>query len=112
MISFRAHFKVLSILITAGIVFSVSGWGAPAQRERRPAALDSSLFKAMEVEPELRELFQVPQPLRLLWIVPIGHAQSWPKAKPRRKTSDFVHQEVYNPKKLRADSEIRPWPKG
>ena len=48
MISFRAHFKVLSILITAGIVFSVSGWGAPAQRERRPAALDSSLYKAME----------------------------------------------------------------
>ena len=66
----------------------------------------------LEVEPALRELFQVPQPLRLLWIVPIGHAQSWPKAKPRRKTSDFVHQEVYNPKKLRADSEIRPWPKG
>ncbi|OGD38163.1 MAG: glycosyl hydrolase [Candidatus Aminicenantes bacterium RBG_19FT_COMBO_58_17] len=30
------------------MVFSVSGWGAPAQRERRPAALDSSLYKAME----------------------------------------------------------------
>lgn len=64
-----------------------------------------------EVEPELRELFQVPEPLRLLWVVPIGHASSWPKAKPRRKISDFTHMEVYDPRKLRSDAEIRPWPK-
>jgi 5,6-dimethylbenzimidazole synthase len=64
-----------------------------------------------EVEPELRELFRVPEPLRLLWVVPIGHAQSWPKAKPRRKISDFTHMEVYDSRKLRSDSEIRPWPK-
>ena len=42
-----------------------------------------------EVEPELRKLFQVPEPLRLLWVVPIGHARSWPKAKPRRNVSRF-----------------------
>lgn len=64
-----------------------------------------------EVEPELRELFKVPQPLRLLWVVPIGHAKSWPKAKPRRKISNFAHRELCNPKKLRQDSAIRPWPK-
>ena len=64
-----------------------------------------------EVEPELRELFKVPQPLRLLWIMPIGHATSWPKAKPRRKVSDFAHREVYDSKKLRSDSDIRAWPK-
>lgn len=64
-----------------------------------------------EVEPELRELFQVPQPLRLLWVVPIGHAKSWPKAKPRRKISEFAHKESFDPKKLRRDSDIRPWPK-
>ncbi|MBI4490138.1 MAG: nitroreductase family protein [Deltaproteobacteria bacterium] len=64
-----------------------------------------------EVEPELRELFKVPQPLRLLWIVPIGHARNWPRAKPRRKISAFAHQEFYNPKKLRRDPEIRAWPK-
>ncbi len=64
-----------------------------------------------EVEPELRDLFRVPEPLRLLWVVPIGHASSWPKAKPRRNISDFTHLEVYNPKKLRSDAEIRPWPK-
>ncbi|MGH7873138.1 MAG: nitroreductase family protein [Candidatus Binatia bacterium] len=64
-----------------------------------------------EVEPELRKLFQVPEPLRLLWVVPIGHAQSWPKAKPRRNISDFTHMEVYDAKKLRPDSDIRPWPK-
>lgn len=64
-----------------------------------------------EIEPELRDLFRVPQPLRLLWVVPIGHPRFSPKAKPRRKVSDFAHREVYNPKKLRADSEIRPWPK-
>jgi nitroreductase len=64
-----------------------------------------------EVEPDLRELFQVPEPLRLLWIVPFGHASSWPKAKPRRKVSDFTHMEVYDPKKLRSDTDIRPWPK-
>ncbi len=64
-----------------------------------------------EVEPELRELFQVPQPLRLLWVVPIGHARSWPKAKPRRKIADFTHMEVYDPKKLRPDSAICAWPK-
>ena len=64
-----------------------------------------------EVEPELRKLFQVPEPLRLLWVVPIGHARSWPKAKPRRNVVDFVHMEVYDAKKLRSDSDIRPWPK-
>jgi photosystem II stability/assembly factor-like uncharacterized protein len=48
MTSSKAAFKVLTILITAGIFFSFSGWGAPAQRERRPVALDSSLYKAME----------------------------------------------------------------
>jgi nitroreductase len=64
-----------------------------------------------EVEPELRELFQVPEPLRLLWVVPVGHASSWPKAKPRRKISDFTHMETYDSRKLRSDAEIRPWPK-
>ena len=65
-----------------------------------------------EVEPEIRQVFKVPQPLRLLWVVPIGHGRFWPKAKPRRKISAFVHREFYNPKKVRKDSEIRPWPKG
>ncbi|MGH7843562.1 MAG: nitroreductase family protein, partial [Candidatus Binatia bacterium] len=64
-----------------------------------------------EVEPELRTLFQVPEPLRLLWVVPIGHARNWPKAKPRRKISDFVHLENYDYKKLRRESDIRAWPK-
>ena len=62
-------------------------------------------------KPELRDLFQVPQPLRMLWIVSIGHAKSWPKAKPRRKLSDFTHREFYQAKKLRCDSDIRAWPK-
>src|SRR5919199_4012185 len=39
-----------------------------------------------EVEAELRELFKVPPELRLLWVVPIGHARCWPPAKPRRAT--------------------------
>ncbi|TMA62066.1 MAG: nitroreductase family protein [Deltaproteobacteria bacterium] len=64
-----------------------------------------------EVEPELRELFEVPQELRLLWVVPIGHARSWPKAKPRRTAAAFTHTEVYDPKKLRRDADIHPWPK-
>jgi nitroreductase len=64
-----------------------------------------------EVEPELRTLFQIPQPLRLLWIVPIGHARSWPKGKPRRAISDFVHVESYDSRKLRKESDIRAWPK-
>ncbi len=64
-----------------------------------------------EVEPQLRELFNVPQPLRLLWVVPIGKGRFWPKAKPRRKVSDFVHQELYDSKKLRKESDIRAWPK-
>ncbi|HWP59121.1 MAG TPA: nitroreductase family protein [Candidatus Acidoferrales bacterium] len=64
-----------------------------------------------EVEAELRALFRVPQPLRLLWIVPIGHARSWPKAKPRRAVSEFVHFETYDPGKLRKDADIRAWPK-
>jgi len=65
-----------------------------------------------EIEPELRDLFRVPQPLRLLWVVPIGHPRFWPKGKPRRQVSDFAHREFYEPKKLRKDSEIRAWPKG
>jgi nitroreductase len=64
-----------------------------------------------EVEPELRQLFKIPNELRLLWVVPVGHARSWPPAKPRRKVSAFTHLEVYDAKKLRRDSEILPWPK-
>ena len=64
-----------------------------------------------EVEPELRELFQIPPELRLLWVVPIGRARSWPPAKPRRQVSAFTHFEVYDRSKLRPDAEIRPWPK-
>jgi nitroreductase len=64
-----------------------------------------------EVEPELRALFKVPESLRLLWVVPIGHARSWPKAKPRRSITAFTHFEVYDRKKLREDSDIHAWPK-
>jgi len=64
-----------------------------------------------EVEPELRKLFRVPPELRLLWVVPIGHPQSWPKAKPRRKISAFAHIELYDAKKLRHAAEIHAWPK-
>ena len=64
-----------------------------------------------EVEAELRALFHVPDELRLLWIVPIGHARSWPKAKPRRSSAAFTHWETYDGKKLRPDSNIQAWPK-
>ena len=64
-----------------------------------------------EIEPELRELFKVPRPLRLLWVVPIGRARFWPKAKPRRRVADFVHLDLYDPKKMREGAAIRAWPK-
>ena len=65
-----------------------------------------------EIEPDLRELFNVPQPIRLLWVVPIGRARFWPGAKPRRKISDFTHYESYEPNKMRDKSWIKAWPKG
>jgi nitroreductase len=64
-----------------------------------------------EIEPELRRLFKVPEPLRLLWVVPIGHARHWPKAKPRRPIPAFTHYETYDGQKLRRISDIHPWPK-
>jgi len=64
-----------------------------------------------EVEPELRKLLKVPNQLRLLLVMPIGHASSWPKAKPRRPVSAFTHFEVYDEKKLRKASDIHAWPK-
>ena len=64
-----------------------------------------------EVEPELRALFKVPRALRLLWVVPVGRARTWPKAKPRREVADFVHWEAYDTAKLREESRIRAWPK-
>jgi nitroreductase len=64
-----------------------------------------------EVEPELRELFKVPDELRLLWVMPIGHASSWPKAKPRRPITAFTHYEIYDEKKLRKGADIHAWPK-
>lgn len=64
-----------------------------------------------EVEPELRRLFHVPEELRLLWVVPIGRARSWPPAKPRRKVAAFTHFETYDRSKLRRAADIRPWPK-
>jgi nitroreductase len=65
-----------------------------------------------EIEAELRELFNVPQPIRLLWVVPIGRARFWPGAKPRRKIADFTHYETYEPRKMRDESLIKAWPKG
>ncbi len=44
-----------------------------------------------EVEADLRKLFNVPEPLRLLWVVPIGHPRVFPRARPRREPSAFVH---------------------
>ncbi len=44
----KAAFKILIVMIAVGPVFSVTGWGAAAQRDRRPAILDPSLYKAME----------------------------------------------------------------
>ena len=64
-----------------------------------------------EVETELGMLFGVPQPLRLLWVVPIGPARVWPRPRRRRELSAFVHWECYDPKKLRSNREIRAWPK-
>src|SRR5262245_17972387 len=64
-----------------------------------------------EVEPSLRQLFKVPEELRFLWVMPIGHARAWPKAKPRRPVSAFIHYEVYDHKKLRVESDIHAWPK-
>jgi len=64
-----------------------------------------------EVEPELRQLFKVPEPLRLLWVVPIGHARTWPKAKRRRPVAIFTHHEAYDGNKFRRESDIRAWPK-
>jgi nitroreductase len=64
-----------------------------------------------EVEPLLRALFKVPEELRLLWVVPIGHARSWPRAKPRRPIDAFTHREIYDRNKLRRDGDILAWPK-
>ncbi len=64
-----------------------------------------------EVEADLRKLFNVPDPLRLLWVVPIGHPRVFPRARPRRELSAFVHREGYDWKKLRSDQDIRAWPK-
>ena len=67
------------------------------------------IYEAIRV---VSEGFNVPQPIRLLWVVPIGRARFWPGAKPRRTIADFTHYESYEPKKLRDESWIRAWPKG
>ena len=64
-----------------------------------------------EVEPALRKLFHVPDSLRLLWEMPIGHARAWTKAKPRRPIAAFTHNEAYDRERLRDDSAIHAWPK-
>lgn len=64
-----------------------------------------------EVEADLRKLFNVPQPLRLLWVVPIGHPRVLPRSKPRRKLTAMVHWEAYDRKQLRSEGDIRAWPK-
>ena len=64
-----------------------------------------------EVEAELRKLFGVPEPLRLLWIIPIGHPRVLPKNRKRRPLSAMVHWESYDPRKLRTRKEITAWPK-
>jgi hypothetical protein len=61
-----------------------------------------------KVEPELRKMFKVPEELRLLWVMPIGHAKARPKAKPRRPTGAFTHYEAYDRKKLRKPATSTP----
>ncbi|MDA2934261.1 nitroreductase family protein [Acidobacteria bacterium AH-259-D05] len=63
-----------------------------------------------KVEAQLRKLFKVPEPLRLLWVVPIGHARLWPRPRQRRELLAFVHWEFYDPKKLRKHHQIQAWP--
>jgi photosystem II stability/assembly factor-like uncharacterized protein len=46
--SSKTMFNVLSVLIFVGIVLSGSDRGFAAQRDRQPAGLDSSLYKALE----------------------------------------------------------------
>jgi hypothetical protein len=65
-----------------------------------------------EIKAEIRKVFNVPEPICPLWVVPIGHARFWPKAKPRRQISEFVHKESYDLAKIRAETFIRAWPKG
>jgi len=51
---------------------------------------------------------KAPSELRSLWVVPIGYARSWPKAKPRRSAAAFTHMEGYDVKKASARRDIHP----
>ena len=53
----------------------------------------------------LEELFNVPQPIRLLWVVPIGRARFWPGLPNRaEKSPDFTHYESHELNKMRDKS--------
>jgi len=47
-------------------------------------------------EPELKRLLAVPEEMRLLFVMPVGYATSWPEPRPRKALEDIVCWDSYS----------------
>ena len=55
------------------------------------------------METMLKVLLEIPEPLRIYHLVPIGYAKSQVAAPPRRRVEEITHYEKYDMKKFRDD---------
>lgn len=58
-----------------------------------------------DIYPEkLKKILDVPDPLKVICLLPIGFPAESPDPRPRRELVDFVHTDRYDMKKMRPDS--------
>jgi nitroreductase len=58
------------------------------------------------METMLKAMFQIPEPLRIYHLVPIGYAKAPAAAPPRRELEEILHHEKYDMAKYRDDSGV------
>ncbi len=58
------------------------------------------------METMLKVLLNIPEPLRIYHLVPIGYGKTAVAAPPRRELEEIIHSEKYDPKKYRQDTQI------
>ena len=47
-------------------------------------------------EPELKRILAVPDEMRLLFVMPVGYAVSWPEPRPRKALEDIICRDRYS----------------
>jgi nitroreductase len=67
--------------------------------------LGSDVFTSIFPD-KIKKVLGIPDPLRVICILPIGFPAEKPDVRYRRETSEFTHQDLYDLKKMRPDEFV------